>query len=130
MKPKKIWANYTVANVERTRKFYTAIGFERKGTFESDALASFKIGENGFVVHFFDRETFVKNTQDSSGDLSGGSEIMFTLSAESIPEVDAWAEEVRRAGVTILSEPVAFGDNYYGFAFADPDGHKWNVFHM
>jgi len=24
----------------------------------------------------------------------------------------------------------AFGEGYYGFVFADPDGHKFNVFHM
>ena len=59
-----------------------------------------------------------------------GSEIIFTLSAESKDEVNAWAEEVRKAGGIIFSEPVEFGEGYYGFTFSDPDGHKWNVFHM
>ena len=55
---------------------------------------------------------------------------MFTLAAESKLEVDKWAEEVRDAGGTVLSEPKAFGESYYGFVFADPDGHIWNVFYM
>ena len=38
--------------------------------------------------------------------------------------------EVRNAGGTIFPEPAEFGQGYYGFGFADPDGHKWNVFNM
>jgi predicted lactoylglutathione lyase len=55
---------------------------------------------------------------------------MFSLWADSPEEADAWAAEVRNAGGTILTEPAGFGNNWYGFEFADPDGHKWNVFHM
>ncbi|MCH5719065.1 VOC family protein [Niabella hibiscisoli] len=55
---------------------------------------------------------------------------MFTLSADSKEEVDDWATTVEAAGGTIVSEPEAFGPGYYGFVFADPDGHKFNVFYM
>ena len=57
-------------------------------------------------------------------------EIVFTLSAETIDQVNDWAKEVEKAGGTIISKPESFGDNYYGFVFADPDGHAYNVFHM
>jgi predicted lactoylglutathione lyase len=55
---------------------------------------------------------------------------VFTLSAESKEQVNNWAKEVERAGGKIISKPEEFGKGYYGFVFADPDGHKFNVFYM
>jgi predicted lactoylglutathione lyase len=131
MQPKQIWANVAVKDVELTRKFYTEIGFtSNEGHNKTNELASFKIGENGFVVHFFSHEHFEKEGNGIASNLSGGNEVMFTLWADSPAEADAWATEVRNAGGTILKEPAAFGKGWYGFDFADPDGHKWNVFNM
>ena len=128
MQPKQIWANLGVKDVEKTRAFYTALGFiSNEGHNKSKELASFKIGEHGFVVHFFDKE---KLRESLMAEPLNANEVIFTLWADSVEEADAWADEVRRAGGTIFSEPEAFGNNYYGFGFADPDGHKWNVFHM
>ena len=119
-----------VKDVELTRKFYTKLGFERNGTHESKDLASFLIGNDDFVVHFFAKEVLEKFIGSEMADLKQGSEIIFTLAAESKEETNAWAEEVRNAGGTIFSEPAEFGEGYYGFSFADLDGHKWNVFYM
>jgi predicted enzyme related to lactoylglutathione lyase len=44
--------------------------------------------------------------------------------------VIAWQDDVQNAGGTIVSPAEEFGAGYYGFVFADPDGHKFNVFHM
>jgi predicted lactoylglutathione lyase len=38
--------------------------------------------------------------------------------------------EVTKAGGKMLSQPEAFDEGYYGFMFADPDGHRFNVFYM
>ena len=57
-------------------------------------------------------------------------EVMFTLSAESKDQVDTWAKKVEKAGGKIVSKPEEFGEGYYGFVFADPDGHSFNVFYM
>jgi len=131
MQPKQIWANLGVKDVELTRNFYTALGFKSNEEHNNGKeLASFKIGDSDFVVHFFSNEVLEQSMKAGLADLSKGSELMFTLWADSKEEADAWAEEVRRAGGSIFSEPAAFGKNYYGFGFADPDGHKWNVFHM
>lgn len=131
MKPKKIWANLGVKDVEQTRKFYSALGFKRNGGYENGKkLTSFFIGNDDFVVHFFANEALKKAIKGELSDLKQGNEIMFTLSAENKDEVNAWAEEVRNAGGQLFSEPAEFGEGYYGFGFSDPDGHKWNVFYM
>lgn len=131
MQPKKIWANLGVKDVAQTRAFYTALGFKsNEGLEKGKELTSFLVGDDAFIVHFFQKEGLEKFLNEELADLKLGSEMIFSLSAGSKDEVNAWAEEVRNAGGKILSEPAEFGEGYYGFTFSDPDGHKWNVFHM
>lgn len=128
MKVKKIWANYTVKDLARTTKFYTGLGFRSNGA--SDDLTSFFFGDDDFVIHFFLEESLKASVKGDIADTKHGNEIIFTLGAESKAEADQWAEEVKAAGGTIVSEPEEFGKGYYGFVFKDPDGHKFNVFYM
>lgn len=131
MKPKKIWSNLAVTNLERTHQFYTELGFKPNGPHTSDQLVSFFFGENEFIIHFFLKEIIKSNLKEIDFcDTQTTNEIVFTLSAETKDEVNRWAEEVKEAGGKIISTPESFGDNYYGFVFADPDGHKYNVFYM
>jgi predicted lactoylglutathione lyase len=128
MKTKKIWANLGVEDLERTTKFYTELGFKSNGA--SEDLTSFFVGEDDFIIHFFLRDKLKSGMKGELADLKYGNEIIFTLSAESKEEVNDWENEVKQAGGTIISHAQEFGKGYYGFVFADPDGHKFNVFYM
>lgn len=128
MKPKKIWANLGVSDLERTSKFYAGLGFKSNGA--SEDLTSFFVSEDDFIIHFFLKEVLRKNINLNLVDPVKENEIIFTLSAESREEVDKWAKEIEPAGGKLISKPEAFGEGYYGFVFADPDGHKFNVFYM
>lgn len=128
MKSTRIWANFAVDDLERTTKFYSELGFEHNGM--SGDLTSFLIGEDNFVMHFFLKEKLKPAMKGEIVDLKLGNEIIFTLSAESKKDVDEWASEVEKAGGVIISKPEEFGEGYYGFVFADPDGHRFNVFYM
>src|ERR1700733_429345 len=131
MRPTKIWANLAAEDVKRTWDFYNKLGFKRnQGHDNGKEIASFLIGDDDFVVHFFQKDTLLESMKGNIADLSKGNEVMFTLWADSKKEADAWAQEVRNAGGIIFSEPAEFGEDYYGFGFSDRDGHKWNVFHM
>lgn len=131
MRPKMIWANLAVADLERTQKFYTELGFKPNNPHSSNELVSFFMAGNEFIIHFFLKNIIERNLKTMKfGDPQSSNEIIFTLSAENIKQVDEWADEVKKAGGTIVSEPESFGENYYGFVFADPDGHKFNVFFM
>jgi predicted lactoylglutathione lyase len=81
-------------------------------------------------VQFFSPDKLRTGIKGELADLTKGNEIIFTLSAENREEVDNWAKEVQQAGGTIISKPEEFGEGYYGFVFADPDGHRFNVFLM
>lgn len=128
MNTKKIWANFGVQDLERTTKFYKQIGFKQNG--ESDQLTSFFFGEENFIIHFFLKDALEPGMKGPIIDTKAGNEIIFTLSADTKEAVDNWEKAVQQAGGTIVSRPEEFGKGYYGFVFADPDGHKFNVFHM
>ncbi|NRF40675.1 VOC family protein [Pedobacter foliorum] len=128
MNPKMIWSNLTVSDLDRTTKFYTELGFKSNG--RSNDLTSFFVGEKNFVMHFFLADSMKANVEIEISDAHIANEVMFTLSAETKDEVDKWANEVQSAGGKIVSKPKEFGEGYYGFVFADPDGHKFNVFYM
>ena len=130
MKPKKIWSNLGVADLERTTKFYTELGFKPNGTHSSKELTSFIVGEDDFVMHFFLKDILKTSIKSEIADSQNVNEVLFTLSAESKDQVDNWEKEVERAGGKIISKPEEFGKGYYGFVFADPDGHRFNVFYM
>jgi uncharacterized protein len=130
MKTKKIWANLSANDVERTYEFYKALGFRQNGEFPNEYdLASFLVGEDDFVVHFFSRKSLKRSMEGEIADLTQGNEVMFTLSADSREEVDEWAKAVKDAGGTLFSKPQIIQGDWYGCGFADPDGHKWNVFY-
>ena len=128
MNPKKIWSNLAVSDLDRTTKFYTELGFKPNGS--SNELTSFLFGENNFVMHFFLKDILKISINGEIADSHKVNEILFTLSAQNIEQVNDWAIEVEKAGGKIISKPEAFGEGYYGFVFADPDGHKFNVFYM
>ncbi len=128
MKPKKIWANVAVNDLHRTTQFYSALGMKPNGS--SKDLTSFLFGEDDFVIHFFLKEILQPSMKGEMADTQQVNEIIFTLSAESKEEVNQWATAVDSAGGKLISIPEEFGAGYYGFVFADPDGHRFNVFFM
>lgn len=125
---KQIWANLAVENVELTRKFYKALGFKlNKGYDNGNELASFIIGDDKFVVHFFPAKAFQKAANNNIANANKATEILFTLSAASRKEVDKWVDKVTDAGGKIFMKPTEMEGWMYSCGFADLDGHRWNV---
>ena len=127
MKAKKIWANVSVKDTKRTNQFFTELGFKPNKRISDPKLASFFFGDAKFVIHFFEQGSRIDEYLPSG---SKTSEIIFTLSAETEAEVKEWAEKVKNAGGNIFIEAGRDETNHYGFGFADPDGHKFNVLLM
>lgn len=128
---RQVWANIPVKNVERTRDFYSSLGFKINGEKDNEQLISFFVGKDNFVVHFFKEEIFEQASAGKAADLKKGHEVMFTIGANNREEVDTWAKQVTEAGGTLFSKPaeIGKGNGWYGCGFADPEGHKWNVFY-
>ena len=128
MKAKKIWGNFSVKDAKRTNQFYTQLGFTPNKPNNDPKLASFLFGDDDFVIHFFEQGSQIDEYLTSGSKTTN--EIIFTLSAETEAEVKEWAEKVKNAGGYIFHEVGRDETNHYGFGFADPDGHKFNVLLM
>lgn len=127
MHSKQIWANLSARNLEKTETFYTLLGFSAsRAVSPAGELASVSFGEKAFVINFFQKETLEQNTESAIAETNSSNEVVFSLSAESPHEVDAWVEKVRKAGGKVCSLPYHI-DKGYTMVFADPDGHKFNV---
>ena len=128
MKAKKIWGNFSVKDAKHTNQFYTQLGFTPNKPNNDPKLASFLFGDDDFVIHFFEQGSQIDEYLTSGSKTT--SEIIFTLSAETEVEVKEFAGKVKEAGGNIFQKVRRDENNYFGFAFADPDGHKFNVLLM
>ena len=111
-----------VADLERARRFYESLGWQRGNRHES--VVFFQL--NGMVLSLFSREALAEDTQvPEAGSGFGG--IVLAYNARSREDVDAVLAEAERAGARILKPAQdAFWGGYSG-CFADPDGHPWEV---
>ncbi len=78
----------------------------------------------------FSEALFKGFTANGLADTSKGTEVLFSIDAESTEEVDAMAEKAVAAGGDLFSKPALNQGWMYGCAFADLDGHRWNVLYM
>ncbi len=113
-----------VADLERARQFYEAIGWKTKAEPEADVVF-FQAGE--MVVALWDRDRLAEDScvEDSPG--WGG--VTLAVNLASPEEVDRVAEEAREAGATIGREPAETFWGGYSSVMIDPDGHPWEIAH-
>ncbi|MEG9328473.1 VOC family protein [Salinimicrobium catena] len=132
MKPGKIWANFGVQDVQRTKEFYQKLGFKLNGKPTED-LVSFFFGEENFIIHFFEEERLKSSLEGEMSDPNQGNEIIFSLSSKTKEEFDRWITEIKEAGGKIIFDSNKdrkkyYDENgYYVCVFSDPDGHKFNL---
>lgn len=132
MKPKNIWANLGVEDIQRTKEFYQSLGFQLNGSPSSD-LVSFYFGADKFIIHFFEKKRLKTVMEGALADSTQENEVMFSLSAQSKDEYDIWIKEIKKAGGTIFFDSNKDRKEFYdrnGFyvcVFSDPDGHKFNL---
>lgn len=128
---KEIWLNLPVKDVNKSKEFFTKIGFslnvERCG---GDEMACVQAGENKSSVVIIAEDTFKDVAKNDLTDTRESTEILISFDAESREEVDETARKVFEAGGNIFSEPAEIQGWMYGFGFADLDGHRWNQLYM
>jgi predicted lactoylglutathione lyase len=127
---KEIWLNLPVKDVGRSKDFFTQIGWTLNEKHLSDDMVCFEVGTKKMTVLFFAEDTFQGFTKHKISDTKAGSEVLISFDAENPEEVDETARRVFEAGGEIFSEPGETQGWMYGFAFADPDGHRWNQIFM
>lgn len=125
---KQIFINLAVKDLQRSMDFYTALGFTNNPQFSDDTAKCMVWSESIFVM-IMTHEKFAtfatKPIADTKSNLAG----LFSLSLESVDEVNAIMAKGVKAGGT---EPNEMRD--YGFmqqrTIEDLDGHTWELFFM
>ena len=111
-----------VSDLERSRRFYEALGW-KSGAAPADDVVFFQAG--GMIVALWDRGSLAEDsTVEDSGGWGG---ITLAHNVRSRDEVHAVIEEARANGATITREPSETFYGGYAGAFLDLDGHAWEI---
>lgn len=128
---KELWINLPVKDVNKSREFFTTLGFALNPHYGNSAdSASFFVGTKNLVLMLFPEATFKNFTRHAVADTRQGTEVLLSFDAESREEVDELAKKAAKAGGAVFSAPAEHQGWMYGCGFTDLDGHRWNVLHM
>ncbi len=113
-----------VADLDRARAFYRALGWQAAGP-EPDDVAFYQAG--GMVLGLWDRARLAEDSAVSDSGGWGG--VTLAHNVRSPGQVDAVINAARAAGAVIGREPASTFWGGYSGVFIDPDGHPWEVAH-
>ena len=125
---KQIFLNIPVADLPKSKAFFTALGYTLNPQFTGDSAACVVISET-ISVMLGTHAKFREFTPKAICDTTQAVEVLFNLSCESRQEVDDLVAKALGAGGTTYDKPEDFGF-MYTHSFVDPDGHGWGLLHM
>ncbi|MFE2098465.1 MULTISPECIES: VOC family protein [unclassified Streptomyces] len=123
-----IFVNLATADVEASKKFFTALGYTINPQFSSDDCTCVVISDT-IVAMLLSKEHYATFTKKAIVDSTTSSEVLVCLSAESREKVDELVDKAIAAGGKPSGETQDHGF-MYGRAFDDLDGHTWEVMWM
>ncbi|WP_316829210.1 VOC family protein [Pedobacter aquatilis] len=128
---KSLWINLPVNDVNKSKDFFTKIGFTLNTQYGSNNdSASFLVGDSKLVIMLFKKALYESFAGDKVATPITGTEVLFSIDAESPEEVDELARKVVAAGGKLYGEP-GYKDGWmYGCGFIDLDGQRWSILYM
>ena len=125
---RQIFINLAVKDLEKSKAFYTALGFTNNHQFSDDAGKCMVWSENIYVM-LLTHEKFLNFATKPIADTKNAVAGLFSLSLDSVAEVHTVMTNGLNAGGI---EPSEMKD--YGFmqqrTIEDFDGHTWEIFYM
>jgi predicted lactoylglutathione lyase len=125
---RKIFVNLAVRDLEKSKDFFSTLGFEFNPKFTDDKAACMIVSEQAFVM-LLTRPFFKTFTKREVCDTNQYTEGLLALSCEGRAEVDEMVKKAIAAGGQHAMDPQDHGF-MYGWSFYDLDGHHWEVFWM
>ncbi|PVM91333.1 VOC family protein [Caulobacter endophyticus] len=123
-----IFVNLPVADLDRSKTFFEALGFSINPQFSDETAACVVVSETIFVM-LLTHDKFRQFINGEIGDAHAATEVLTCLSAESRQEVDDLLAKALANGGKAW-KPITDMGPMYGASFQDPDGHVWEVMHM
>ena len=125
---RQIFINLAVKDLQKSMDFYTALGFSNNPQFSDETSKCMVWSEHIFVM-IMTHEKFASFATKPIADTKSGLAGLFSLSLESVEEVNSMMSNGLEAGGV---EPHELRD--YGFmvqrTIEDFDGHTWEIFFM
>jgi predicted lactoylglutathione lyase len=122
---KAIYVNLPIADVARTRAFWTQLGFTFNEQFSDDKALCLVLRENMMYSMLITHPMF---ESFSARPIANGTttQVLICIEVESRERVDEVIRLALENGGTRYRESEDHGWMYYD-TFADPDGHQWEV---
>lgn len=120
--------NLPVRDLQRSRDFFTALGFEFNEDYSDETAACLVLADNVFAMLLTEKR-FSDFIKGDIADARAATEILLGFSADSRDEVDELVDKALAAGGAEWRPPMSEGPMYQR-SFQDPDGHAWEVVHM
>ncbi len=124
----QIFVNLPVKDLQKTKEFWSALGFTFNSQFTDDKAACLILGENMYamlLVEKFFQDFITKQIADAATT----KEVLLAIQVGNREEVDAMFKKALAAGGSPAMPPQDHGW-MYAHAFTDPDGHHWEPFFM
>lgn len=126
--PHKIFVNLPVKDLERSKAFFTSLGFQFNPQFTDEKAGCLVIGDDVFFMLL--TETYFKTfIQKEIADASRSTETILALTCDSKAKVDELVDKALAAGGRPFNESKDLGF-MYNRSFQDPDGHLWEFVWM
>ncbi|HCA09244.1 MULTISPECIES: VOC family protein [Chryseobacterium] len=125
MKANQIYVNLPVKDVQKTKAFWTQLGFEINEQFSDDKATCVVIKEDSIYVMFLTEEYFMTFSERPvpKGDTT---QVLVAIGLNSREEVDQVVNTALQNGASQHEEPQDYGWMYQN-SFWDLDGHGWNI---
>lgn len=120
-----LWFNLHSDDLERSKVFYKAIGFEIMERPEQEGIMFGIKADKGSPIMVVASQQFEKYIHR----VPHGNDALISLSTDTNEEADALAKEVQKAGGKVIDQPKT-RNGFYGFTFEDIDGHFFNIIVM
>jgi|SRR6185437_15283825 len=126
--PRKLFVNIPVSDLQRSIRFFEALGFAFNPRFTDSAATCMLVGTDAYFM-LLEHGKFASFSKRPAGDPRKETSVLFTFAMESRAQVDEIVHKAIAAGGTHAAEPQDHGF-MYGWSFYDPDGYHWEVFWM
>ena len=111
-----------VADLERARAFYAALGWE--AAVQAEGVVFIQL--TGQVLALFGRDDLAADQKRPAAELGTGA-VTLARNFATEAEVDAGFELALKAGAAAIKPPERAEWGGYSGYFADPDGHVWEL---
>ena len=124
-----IFVNLPVADLEKSKAFYSAIGFTNEPKCTDETADDMQLID-AIVVMLLTHDKWKQFTSKAIPNAKESAQVMNALGRDSREAVDAMVEQAKAAGGTPDCNPVQDYGFMYGRSFEDLDGHIWETFWM